>query len=59
MGLPAALTVIGEVRTGYASTEGTPIQAGLNRAERAVIEIAEPYLDGLGTGSPGSAMPGC
>ena len=47
MGLPAALTVIGEVRTGYADTEGTPIQAGLNRAERAVIEIAEPYLDGL------------
>jgi tRNA (Thr-GGU) A37 N-methylase len=47
MGLPAALTVIGEVRTGYADTEGTPIQAGLNRAERAVIEIAEPYRDGL------------
>ena len=47
MGLPAALTVIGEVRTGYADTEGTPIQAGLNRAEHAVIEIAEPYRDGL------------
>jgi tRNA-Thr(GGU) m(6)t(6)A37 methyltransferase TsaA len=47
MDLPAALTVIGEVRTGYASTEGTPIQAGLNRAERAVIEIAGPYREGL------------
>jgi tRNA-Thr(GGU) m(6)t(6)A37 methyltransferase TsaA len=44
-GLP--LTVIGTVRTGYADTEHTPVQAGLNPAEQAVIEIAEPYREGL------------
>jgi tRNA (adenine37-N6)-methyltransferase len=41
------LPVIGVVRTGHPDPAGTPIQAGLNRAERGTLEIAEPYRDGL------------
>jgi tRNA (Thr-GGU) A37 N-methylase len=39
--------VIGIVRTGHAEPEATPIQAGLNQAERGTIEIAGRYRDGL------------
>ena len=51
MELTVSLPVIGVVRTSHHELETTPIQAGLNRAERGTIEIAEPYragLDGLG-----------
>ena len=41
------LPVIGMVRTGHAELATTPIQAGLNRAERGTVEIAEAYRDGL------------
>jgi tRNA (Thr-GGU) A37 N-methylase len=47
---PAAnvpVTVIGVVRSAHTEPETTPIQAALNRAGRAAIEIAEPYRDGL------------
>ena len=47
MELTARLPVIGVVRTGHRELETTPIQAGLNRAERGTIEMAEPYRDGL------------
>ncbi|MGH3301678.1 MAG: tRNA (N6-threonylcarbamoyladenosine(37)-N6)-methyltransferase TrmO [Streptosporangiaceae bacterium] len=41
------LPVIGVVRSGYSSTEQTPIQASLNRAVRATVELADQYVDGL------------
>ncbi len=41
------LKVIGVVRTSYAELEATPIQAGLNRAGRGTIEIADRYQEGL------------
>jgi tRNA (Thr-GGU) A37 N-methylase len=44
---PLPLSVIGVVRSGYVTTEQTPIQASLNRAARATVEIAERYVDGL------------
>ena len=47
---PAAdvpLTVIGVIRSAHTEPETTPIQAALNRAGHAAIEIAEPYRDGL------------
>jgi tRNA (Thr-GGU) A37 N-methylase len=47
MSEPLPLPVIGVVRSGYIATEQTPIQASLNRAGRATVEIAEPYADGL------------
>jgi tRNA (adenine37-N6)-methyltransferase len=47
MGLDVPLPVIGIVRTSYADLEATPIQAGLNRAERGTIEMADRYRDGL------------
>ena len=47
MSQPVPLPVIGVVRTAYTQTEQTPIQSSLNRAERAVIEVAEEYADGL------------
>jgi tRNA (adenine37-N6)-methyltransferase len=47
MELTVRLPVIGVVRTSHHELETTPIQAGLNRAERGTIEIAEPYRDGL------------
>jgi tRNA (adenine37-N6)-methyltransferase len=39
--------VIGVVRTGRSTTERTPVQAALNRTEHGVVEIFEPYADGL------------
>jgi tRNA (Thr-GGU) A37 N-methylase len=47
MELNVRLPVIGVARTSYQELETTPIQAGLNRAGRGVVEIAEPYRDGL------------
>lgn len=47
MTLPSPLPVIGVVRTRHADPERTPIQAGLNRAEQATIEIDAAYRDGL------------
>jgi tRNA (adenine37-N6)-methyltransferase len=41
------LPVIGVVRSRYTATENTPIQARLNAAAEATIEIAEQYADGL------------
>jgi tRNA (adenine37-N6)-methyltransferase len=41
------LAVIGVVRPGHAERDGTPIQAGLNRAEQGIIEIAGAYAEGL------------
>ena len=38
---------IGVVRTAHADLATTPIQAGLNRAERGTIEIADRYREGL------------
>jgi tRNA (adenine37-N6)-methyltransferase len=39
--------VIGVVRTSRHELESTPIQAGLNRAERATIELEPELADGL------------
>ena len=47
MELNVRLPVIGVARTSYRELETTPIQAGLNRAGRGTVEIAEPYRDGL------------
>lgn len=47
MELNVSLPVIGVVRTAHTELEKTPIQAGLNRAERGALGIAEPYRDGL------------
>jgi|SRR6266516_1931494 len=42
-----AVQVIGVVRTAHAELVTTPIQAGLNRAERGTIEIDARYREGL------------
>jgi tRNA (adenine37-N6)-methyltransferase len=47
MELTVPLPVIGFVRTSHREPETTPIQASLNRAEHATLDIAEPYHDGL------------
>jgi len=47
MELNVPLQVIGVVRTGHAELESTPIQAAINRAEQATIEIGDAYADGL------------
>jgi len=47
MELTCPLPVIGVVRTGHREKETTPIQAGLNRAEHATLEVAERYRAGL------------
>lgn len=47
MDLNIPLPVIGVVHTSYAELEATPIQAGLNRAERGTIEFADRYQEGL------------
>jgi len=46
MDLNVPLPVIGVVHTSYAELEATPIQAGLNRAEHEIMEIAGRYLEG-------------
>ena len=45
--MAAPLAAIGVVRTAHAELSTTPIQAGLNRAEHGIIEIAERYREGL------------
>ena len=47
MDLNIPLPVIGIVHTSYTELEATPIQAGLNQAERGTIEIADRYQEGL------------
>ena len=47
MELDVCLPVIGVARTSYQEPETTPIQAGLNRDGRGIVEIAEPYREGL------------
>jgi tRNA (adenine37-N6)-methyltransferase len=47
MELTARLPVIGVVRSTHQELETTPIQASLARADHGIIEIAEPYRDGL------------
>src|SRR5580693_2077020 len=42
-----SMRVIGVVRTSHTGLETTPIQAALNRAEHATIEISDAYADGL------------
>jgi|SRR5215469_1593086 len=47
MDLNVPLHVIGVVRTGYTELESTPIQAAINRAEHARIELDDAYSGGL------------
>lgn len=47
MNLNAPLRTIGTVRCGYRDLEATPIQAGVNRAEQAVLELEPEFADGL------------
>ena len=47
MELDVQLPVIGVVRTAHTELASTPIQAGLNRAERGIVEIADHYREGL------------
>jgi tRNA-Thr(GGU) m(6)t(6)A37 methyltransferase TsaA len=47
MDLKAPLRVIGVVRAGHADLESTPIQAAVNRADQATIEIGDAYVGGL------------
>ena len=47
MDLNIPLPVIGVVHTSHAELEATPIQAGLNRAERGTIKITDRYQEGL------------
>jgi tRNA-Thr(GGU) m(6)t(6)A37 methyltransferase TsaA len=47
MDLTVPVPVIGVVRTAHAELATTPIQAGLNRAENGILEIAGPYREGL------------
>ncbi|MGW4489704.1 tRNA (N6-threonylcarbamoyladenosine(37)-N6)-methyltransferase TrmO [Amycolatopsis sp. NPDC004368] len=41
------LPVIGFVRTARTELERTPVQAGANRGEEGVLEIAQEYAEGL------------
>jgi tRNA-Thr(GGU) m(6)t(6)A37 methyltransferase TsaA len=47
MELNVPVHVIGVVRSGHDDLENTPIQAGVNRAEQAVIEVEPEFADGL------------
>jgi tRNA-Thr(GGU) m(6)t(6)A37 methyltransferase TsaA len=47
MALTCPLQVIGVVRTSRATTETTPVQAALNRAEHGTVEIFEQFAEGL------------
>jgi tRNA (adenine37-N6)-methyltransferase len=47
MDLTVPMRVIGVVRTAHTDLSSTPIQAGINRAERGTVEIAEPYRAGI------------
>jgi tRNA-Thr(GGU) m(6)t(6)A37 methyltransferase TsaA len=41
------LEIIGLVRTGRLTTASTPVQSALNRDEHGVLEVFEPYAEGL------------
>jgi tRNA-Thr(GGU) m(6)t(6)A37 methyltransferase TsaA len=41
------LDVIGVVRTGRTSPESTPVQSSLNQDEHGLLEIFEPFVEGL------------
>jgi tRNA-Thr(GGU) m(6)t(6)A37 methyltransferase TsaA len=41
------LPVIGVIRSARTDRASTPVQAALNRSERAILEIAPEYADGL------------
>ncbi|QYN19467.1 tRNA (N6-threonylcarbamoyladenosine(37)-N6)-methyltransferase TrmO [Amycolatopsis sp. DSM 110486] len=41
------LPVVGYVRTARTELERTPVQAGANRGEEGVLELAEEYVEGL------------
>jgi tRNA-Thr(GGU) m(6)t(6)A37 methyltransferase TsaA len=45
--VPCPLPVIGVVHSDRSSAETTPVQAGLNRAEYATLEIFEPFAEGM------------
>jgi tRNA-Thr(GGU) m(6)t(6)A37 methyltransferase TsaA len=47
MTVTGPLPVIGYVRSRYTQTESTPIQAQLNAAAEATVEIAAEYAEGL------------
>ncbi len=47
MDLNVPLHVIGVVRCDHTDLETTPIQAGVNRAEQAVIEVEPAFAEGL------------
>jgi len=38
---------IGVVRTGRTVRESTPVQSSLNRDEHGILDIFEPYVEGL------------
>src|SRR5262249_34243019 len=45
--LECPLEVIGIVRTGRTAPASTPVQSSLNRAEHGVVDVLEPYVEGL------------
>ena len=45
--LAGPLEVIGIVRSGYATTESTPVQSSLNRGEHGAVDVLDPYVAGL------------
>jgi tRNA-Thr(GGU) m(6)t(6)A37 methyltransferase TsaA len=45
--LACPLDVIGIVRSGYATTEATPVQSSLNRGEHGAVDVLDPYVEGL------------
>ena len=47
MDLNVPMHVIGVVRSGHSDLDTTPIQAGVNREERAVIDIEPEFAEGL------------
>jgi tRNA-Thr(GGU) m(6)t(6)A37 methyltransferase TsaA len=46
-GLACPLEVIGTVRTGRTTPASTPVQSSLNRGEHGVVDVLEPFVEGL------------
>jgi tRNA-Thr(GGU) m(6)t(6)A37 methyltransferase TsaA len=46
-GLACPFEVIGTVRSGRVTTESTPVQSSLNRGEEGVVDVHEPFVEGL------------
>ena len=46
-GLTCPLDIIGVVHTARTATEATPVQSSLNQDEHGVLEIFEPFAEGL------------